>query len=154
MSTNWYKGKIEELGAIKTCINEIEAKYAPERADLNAKKSTMQKAYNKELEPLSKDKKAVEEEVESWMLETLEKERIAEEETGRIIPSAVVPIPNFEWRENPKIGEVDLTKVPFEYLMLDEKKVKEKRKGDGSFEVPGVSWKKSLILTHKNLGGK
>ena len=77
MNTNWYKDKIEELGAIKTCINEIEAKYAPERADLNAKKSTMQKAYNKELEPFSKDKKAVEEEVESWMLETLEKERIA-----------------------------------------------------------------------------
>ena len=66
MNTNWYKDKIEELGAIKTCINEIEAKYAPERADLNAKKSTMQKAYNKELEPFSKDKKAVEEEVEGF----------------------------------------------------------------------------------------
>lgn len=154
MNTSWYKEKIEELGVIKTGINEIKEKYAPERKELNAKKSTMQEAYNKELEPFIKEKDAVEEEVHSWVLETREKERALEEETGRIIPSAVVEIKNFTITDTVKIGEVDLAQVPLDYLMLNEKKIKEERKGDESLEIPGVSWEPSLIFTHKNLGGK
>ncbi len=154
MNANWFKRKVKKLGDIKTVINMIEEKYAPERADLNSKKKTLQDSYNLDLKPHLKDKATFEEEIQSWVLETREKERALEEETGRIVPSAVVEIEDFGITDTTKIGEVDLTKVPIEYLILNEAKVKSERKKNESLEIPGVQWRTSLIFTHKNLGGQ
>ena len=42
----------------------------------------------------------------------------------------------------------DATEIPREYLMVDERKIKEKRRKDSSFELPGVEWSKGLIFTN------
>ena len=153
MNTDLYRKKVVELGKIKKEINGVEEFFAADRKILNGKKKTLQDSYNGLIKPFLADKKEVEGEIEDWVLKTWDKEKKIEEETGRIIPSAVVDIPNFRIDERKVIGEVDIEQVPKEYLMVNEAKIKEEMKKDESLEVAGVTFKKTLTLTNTNLGG-
>jgi len=148
MNTDLYRKKVVELGKIKKEINGVEEFFAADRKILNGKKKTLQDSYNGLIKPFIANKKEVEFEIEDWVLKTWDKEKKIEEETGRIIPSAVVDIPNFSVLERKVIGEVDIEKVPTKYLMVNEVKIKEDMKKDDSLEVAGVTFKTALTLTN------
>lgn len=154
MNTDLYRKKVVELGKIKKEINGVEEFFAADRKLLNGKKKTLQDSYNGLMKPFLVSKKEVESEIEEWVLKTWAKEKKLEEETGRIIPSAVVDIPNFSILEKKVIGEVDIEQVPLEYLMVNEAKIKEKMKKEESLEVAGVTFKSALVLTNTNQGGE
>ncbi len=136
------------LKDLKAEISEVEVFFAEPKKRANLAKQQIQDEYNKYMPDMIKARKSVEEKMEQWVLYRFRTEKEQEEETGIIVPSEVPTIDHFSISEKETLSVTDDAGIPREYLMVDERKIKEKRRKDSSFELPGVMWVKGLIFTN------
>ena len=136
------------LKELKADIAAVEIFFAEPKKRANLAKQQIQDEYNKFVPDMIKARKSVEGKMERWVLHIRKIEKEREEETGIIVPSEVPAVDNFSMSEKETLSITDATEIPREYLMVDERKIKEKRRKDSSFELPGVEWSKGLIFTN------
>jgi len=136
------------LAELKAEINAVEIFFAEPKKNANLAKQQIQDEYNKFVPDMIKARKSVEGKMERWVLHIRKIEREREEETGIIVPSEVPVVDNFSMSEKETMSIIDDTHIPREYLMVDERKIKELRRKNSSFELPGVEWTKGLIFTN------
>jgi flagellar biosynthesis component FlhA len=136
------------LAELKAEINAVEVFFAEPKRRANLAKQQIQDEYNKHIPDMIKARKSIEGKMERWVLHIRKIEKEREEETGIIVPSEVPVVDNFSMSEKETMSIIDDTNIPREYLMVDERKIKELRRKNSSFELPGVEWTKGLTFTN------